>query len=226
MAERLLAIGDIHGCSQALAALVKAIDLRSDDTLVVLGDYIDRGPDSRGVIELLLSLRERCQLVALLGNHEEMMLRTMQREAPAEWWLRHGGRETLASYGCDNPKGSAADFEQIPVEHLAFLESCVSFHETEDFFFVHANYVAGETLFDQPVEALRWQSLGEHFPTKHVSGRTAIVGHTAQRTGEVLDAGHVRCLDTYCYGGGWLTAMEVRESRVWQANVAGRLRGD
>jgi serine/threonine protein phosphatase 1 len=67
--ERIIAIGDVHGCSAALAALVRAIDLTVQDTLVFLGDYIDRGPDSRGVLEEVIALAERCVVVMLVSNH-------------------------------------------------------------------------------------------------------------------------------------------------------------
>ena len=74
MSERTIGIGDVHGCSAALAALVRAIDLTPLDTLVFLGDFIDRGPDSRGVLGQVIALEQRCVLVPLLGNHEEMIL--------------------------------------------------------------------------------------------------------------------------------------------------------
>lgn len=216
---RLIAIGDVHGCAKALDALLEAINPVAADQLVMLGDYVDRGPDSRGVINRLLELRSRCQLVTLMGNHEEMMLQVLKGDAPANWWLRYGGVETLDSYGF------SGDLAVVLPEHVQFIEECETYFMTKDFFFVHANYVAGERLANQPAEALRWQSLAEHFPEPHQSGRTAIVGHTAQKSGKVLDAGHLRCLDTYCYGGGWLTAMEVQTGQVWQATADGEIRG-
>src|SRR5262249_57774024 len=81
MTERTIAIGDIHGCSAALAALVRAIEPTESDTLVFLGDYIDRGPDSRGVVEQVIALGERCTVVPLLGNHEEVMLAALEGQS-------------------------------------------------------------------------------------------------------------------------------------------------
>src|SRR4051812_30312448 len=78
MAGRTIAIGDVHGCLRALAALLDAIGPDWEDTLVPLGDYIDRGPDSRGVLDQLLALAKRCRLVPLLGNHEEMLIAAVQ----------------------------------------------------------------------------------------------------------------------------------------------------
>lgn len=216
--SRLIAIGDIHGCSAALRALLTEIELTAEDRLVTLGDYVDRGPDSRGVIETLLEIEAAGQLLPLLGNHEEMMLGALRGTSPKGWWIKYGGAQTLESYGY------TTDPSVIPEEHLAFLERCLPYCEADDTFFTHASYVADEPLNQQPAEALRWQSLQEHFPAPHLSGKRAIVGHTAQKNGEVLDADHLWCLDTYCYGGGWLTACDVRTGDLWQADAEGRLR--
>src|SRR5262249_22206274 len=88
---RTIAIGDIHGCSAALAALVRAIAPTPPDTLVFLGDYIDRGPDSRGVLEQVTALAERCTAVPLLGNHEEMVLAALEGPSELRYWLKFGG---------------------------------------------------------------------------------------------------------------------------------------
>src|SRR5262245_38479045 len=96
---RTLAIGDIHGCLRAFDTLLELVDPHSDDLVVTLGDYVDRGPDSKGVLDQLLALRERCRLIALTGNHDLMML--AGREDPEHFgeWLSCGGKETLESYG-------------------------------------------------------------------------------------------------------------------------------
>src|SRR5262252_5822775 len=99
MTERIIAIGDVHGCSAALAALIRAIDPTPLDTLVFLGDYIDRGPDSRGVLEQVIALAERCVVVPLLGNHEEMLLAALEGQSELRFWLKFGGMEPVASYG-------------------------------------------------------------------------------------------------------------------------------
>ncbi|MBV9126078.1 MAG: serine/threonine protein phosphatase, partial [Planctomycetes bacterium] len=124
MAGRLIALGDIHGCALALQALVDVIDPGPEDLLVPLGDYIDRGPDSRGVLEQMLALQKRCLLVPLLGNHEEMVLKARFDDGWYSFWLTYG-KPTLASYGPD------AGLEAIPAAHWQFLESCRKFYETE-----------------------------------------------------------------------------------------------
>jgi serine/threonine protein phosphatase 1 len=89
--------------------------------------------------------------------------------------------------------------------------------------FVHAYYEADRPLHEQQWGRLRWASLPP-IPARHSSGKVAIVGHTPQKSGEVLDLGYLKCIDTFCHGGGWLTALEVRTGKVWQANLAGEIR--
>lgn len=216
MRSRVIAIGDIHGCGEALRVLLETIAPQPEDTLVLLGDYIDRGPDSRGVIEQLLVLKQRCQVVPLLGNHELMLLDALENPRVLWPWLTYGGEATLASYG--------GPLEAIPREHLEFLRRCRTYYETEGHFFVHANYLEDLPLDQQPEYVLFWEHLHARTPGPHRSGKVAIVGHTSQKSGEILDLGHLVCLDTYCYGGGWLTAWEIDGGQCWQVDRAGRLR--
>jgi serine/threonine protein phosphatase 1 len=90
---------------------------------------------------------------------------------------------------------------------------------------VHASYEPERPLHEQHWQSLRWHSLRDWIPQPHVSGKIAVVGHTSQKDGEILDAGHLICIDTYCWGGGWLTAFEPTTGRIWQADRRGRLRG-
>ena len=218
MPPRTIAIGDIHGCTPALCALLKAVAPAAEDTVVVLGDMVDRGPDSRGTVERLLALADECRLVTILGNHDEMLLDIADG---GDWllddWLHFGGDATLASYACKLP-------EELPPEHLQFLESCLDYYETDGHIFLHATYRPDRPLADQPPSALRWESLREAIPPPHQSGKRVVVGHTSQKDGEILDAGHVVCIDTFCYGGKWLTALDVASGRLWQADPQGRLR--
>ena len=216
MSKRTIAIGDIHGCAQALSRLIEAIEPTEDDTLVPLGDFVDRGPDSRGVLTMLIELVDRCQLVPLLGNHEVMMLNAFESPESMEFWLDVGGQETLDSYG-----GSLAE---VPPEHWVFLRGLRRYYETESHLFVHANFDPELTLEQQPDRLLLWEHIVHTLPSRHASGKTAIVGHTPQGTGEALDLGHLICIDTYCVGGGWLTALDVASGRIWQANRSGQLR--
>jgi serine/threonine protein phosphatase 1 len=227
MAGRTIAIGDVHGCSAALAALVAAIGPGPDDTLVVLGDYIDRGPDSRGVLDQLIALERRCRLVPLLGNHEEMLLGSLCQRTVLECWLSCGGVECLASYGFvpgrSAPAGGLAGI--IPDAHWRFLASCRGYHETDTHIFLHAGYDPDLPMNRQTGEALRWQFTDSRTAKPHCSGKIAVVGHTPQRSGEILDLRFLVCIDTNCHAGRWLTALDVGSDQVWQANQRGQLRG-
>ena len=216
--RRTIAVGDIHGCLAALEAICGAVALTSTDTLVILGDVIDRGPDSCGVLAFLLELRERCQLVTILGNHEQMMLDSADGKMALQDWLIHGGEETLDSYGKN------AGLSSVPDSHFEYLRTWCDFYETDDHFFAHGNYESGLPLEKQPWHNLRWLSLQWSMPAAHQSGKKAIVGHTANKRGEILDGEHLICIDTYCHGGGWLTAMEPATGEVWQADKHGNLR--
>lgn len=214
---RLIAIGDIHGYVAALDTLLGAIEPTPDDIIVTLGDYVDRGPDSKGVIDSLIRWGRQTQLVALIGNHEEMMLNVVSGEQSHHSWLRYGGVETLESYGFDG------ELNFLPAEHAEFFGSLGDFFVHDEFFFTHAAYDPVLSFENQPVELLRWHSLRMGIPDPHVSGKTAVVGHTASDTFEVLDVGHLICLDTNCYGGGFLTAMELPSRRMWQSTPEGVL---
>jgi serine/threonine protein phosphatase 1 len=216
--NRVIAIGDIHGCSAALDAVLAEAKPRRGDLVVTLGDYIDRGPDSRGVIERLLTLRREVELAPILGNHEELLLTILDgQHYMLGDWLAFGGLATLDSYQTENP----AD---IPEEHIQFLRTCAPIVELPTTFFVHAGYLPRKPLAKQPAEILRWEPLRQPLPKRHRSGKTCICGHTAQKSGEILNAGHLLCIDTWVYGDGWLTALEVYSGRIWQADRQGRLR--
>jgi len=219
MPARIIAIGDIHGCAAALRTLIEDIEPQPKDTLVILGDCVDRGPESAQVIEQLLALREQCRLVPLLGNHEEMMLNFLDGRPQPDDWLQCGGAATVESYRDENGKQRS-----IPHEHEDFIRTWGDCFDTEKHFFAHASYEPDRPLELQHWQTMRWQSLKFGIPEQHESGKVAIVGHTSQKSGEILDVGHLVCIDTYCWGGGWLTALDAASGQVWQADRDGRLR--
>jgi len=212
---RTLAIGDIHGCDVALLTLLPTLALRADDTLVVLGDAIDRGPGSRQVVERLLRLAEECRLVFILGNHEEMLLDTLAGAGSLEAWLRYGGMETLASYG--------GDLRKVPVAHPEFQQSGLDYWETGSELFIHANLEPGVALESQPPEWLRWTHLSG-FEVPHPSGKRIVCGHTPQKNGLPLTLDGWACIDTYACGTGWLTCLDVGTNQIFQANALGQTR--
>lgn len=220
MLSRVIAIGDIHGCVKALRTLVELIQLQPDDTLITLGDCVDRGPDSRRVIDELLRLREKCRLIPLLGNHEELMLNYLDGKPQPDDWSECGGATTLRSYSpTKNPK------EVLP-SHVAFIRTWGDYFENSSHFFAHANYEPQRPLAEQHWQTMRWQSLKAGVPAVHASGKTAVVGHTSLKDGEVLNLGHLVCIDTYCWGGGWLTALDTTTGQIWQVDRDGQSRHD
>lgn len=215
---RTIAIGDLHGYLDAFDALLEAIRPTADDTIVTLGDYVDRGPDSRGVIERLIQLEGECHLVPIFGNHDQMVLDIADGNASLFLdWLQFGGEMTLDSYDSASP----TDF---PKTHLDFLRRCVPWHETERNIFVHASYIRELPMEQQPLEVLRWDSLNYRLPGLHCSGKKAIVGHTAQKDGCPLELEYLVCIDTWVYGDGYLTALDVDSGRIWQADSEGTLK--
>ena len=216
MTGRTFAIGDIHGCDIALEGVLGQIEPTADDTLVLLGDIIDRGPNSARCIEILLDLKQKCDLILLMGNHEEMLFEALENGIPNSRWLRYGGEQMVGSYG--------GRVQNIPPPHLDFLTDSVLFHETDSTIFVHANLDPELPPAEQSIECLRWRHL-TGFEMPHNSGKRVVCGHTPIQSGlpNVFD-GWV-AIDTWAYGGMFLTALDVDSDEVFQANQGGFTRG-
>lgn len=217
---RTLAIGDIHGCSTALRTVLDAVQPGAEDILVTVGDYVDRGPDSRGVIDTLLSLEKTTQLIPLTGNHEILFLDAMFERLNLGAWESIGGLQTLQSYCGDKP----LSWNHIPESHIEFIsQKCRRLYETETHIFVHANLNAMLPLNEQSDDWLFWTRFSDSHP--HFSGKTMVCGHTAQQTGiPALRAGGI-CLDTWVYNSsGWLTCLDVGTGEFLQANERGETR--
>lgn len=212
---RRFVIGDIHGCSKALQSLVDEIAPTRDDTLIFLGDYIDRGPDSRGVIDLIVHLTRQTRVIALRGNHEVMLMAVLFGGLDPEFWTKSGGQSTIASYG--------GSLERVPQSHLDFFRSLRAHHEMENEIFIHAGYNPNCPI-ELTDDANRYWNHPTLWPGPHCSGKRVYVGHTPQPNGEVLNLGHVVCVDTYCFGSGWLTAMDIDSYQILQASKHGHLR--
>lgn len=219
---RVLAIGDIHGCSRAFDRLLESVAPGADDQLIALGDYVDRGPDSAGVLERLIRLYQAGELIALRGNHEIMLLDAYDGGRWTPTWRSCGGEETLMSYG-EEP-GEPAPIEHIPKDHLKFLEDdLLPFYETETHIFVHAFAEPGLPMEEQTEASLYWRKYID--PQPHQSGKTWVCGHSAQRNGLPAVRNGSICIDTYSYGeGGWLTCLDALSGQCWQANEAGDTR--
>ena len=231
---RLLAIGDIHGCTDELRVLLDAIAPAAGDKLVFLGDYVDRGPSPRAVIEQLMALRDlgTCRTVFLRGNHEDMFLSFLGESGRhGDAFLFNGGRITLASYGLAPLMRGEDAREQLPSAHLDFVRRLELSHADGDLLFVHAGISPLHSLQEQREEDLLW--IREEFiRNPHGLGRTVVFGHTPQR--EVLWHLPFKIgLDTGCVYGNKLSCLDFtsrlllqvpRESRrVKQYDVSSQL---
>jgi serine/threonine protein phosphatase 1 len=217
-AGRLIAIGDVHGCVHALETLLEAIAPTAADQIVFLGDLIDQGHDSAAVLDLLIELQSRCQVVLIEGNHEEMMFTARESEKALRYWEECGGVYTLNSYRF------GASLAEVPPLHWDLLAQGLPYYETESFIMTHAHYLPDVPMSEQPGYQLRWALLEPVLMEPHQSGKTVVLGHTEQREGEILDLGFAMCIDTACWRYGWLTAIELHSRTVWQASRWGVLR--
>lgn len=219
--SRTIAIGDIHGCEIALASILELIEPSEKDSLIQLGDAIDRGPNARQVISQLLELKQVCQFHFIQGNHEEMMLDSLDDDLRASRWLNNGGDMTLKSYGIESLSNWHSE---IPETHVELIRKSEPYVETDSFIFTHAGYEPNVPMAQQNELALRWRVCHRDTAEPHFSNKTVVVGHTVQRSGEILDLGCTICIDTNCCRGGWLTALDVGSGLYWQADQAGKTR--
>jgi serine/threonine protein phosphatase 1 len=219
--HRLLAIGDIHGCFDALVRLFDHADITPQDQVVFLGDYVDRGPDSARVIEFLIARLQAGNTICLRGNHEIMMLDARHSLATRRAWSMVGGEATWDSY---TRAGKLVGLEGVPSEHWQFLENLSPYYETDQAIFVHASLDAELAMHDQVEADLFWGAFDSIGP--HYSGKTVICGHSSQKSGLPKSTGFSVCIDTWACGLGWLTCLDVRSGRYWQANQAGETRKD
>lgn len=216
MPSRTFAIGDIHGCLTALDVLLTRIAHTPDDTLVFLGDYVDRGPDSKGVVARLLELTTQCDTVFITGNHEEMARDAAKSPEFWRYWMQYGGLATVESY-------DVTDFwSEIPDAHRQFFLSTVDWYETDDHILCHAPIRPSRPIAEQSSDDFRWSFVVAHAP--HCSGKRVVCGHATQRSGVPAIVHNTVFIDTGACGGGWLTALHLERTEALQANQAGEAR--
>ncbi len=233
--QRVYCIGDIHGRADLLAQLHKMIlsdaaGYRGAKTILYLGDYIDRGEESRQVIETLLSQPlPDWAAVHLLGNHEHAMLDFMQHPEAAAGWLSFGGRETLLSYGIvlthiptvlDLPMLAGQLVRKLPDSHLAFLHNCTESWRCGSYYFVHAGIRPGVALDQQTREDQLW--IREEFLYSNANHGVIVVhGHSISEQVEQLP--NRIGIDTGAFATGVLTCLvlEADQSRLLQTGNAG-----
>ncbi len=215
MAGRTLAIGDIHGSLNALERIAETVNFTPDDTLIFLGDYIDRGPHSKEVLDWLLSHQNTHNLITLAGNHEFMMLRALDDPDYFPTWTIFGGSETLESFRRAN--------QAIDGKYTDFIHHCPLYHENDNFIFVHGGCDPDLPLDQQDADTLCWLRFRNQKP--HYSNKTIICGHTPQPNYIPGILPHAVCIDTRAYHpDGFLTCLDVDTGDYWQANNLGESR--
>ena len=223
---RIYAITDIHGCAHLLDQMLRVIDAdvahsRPRHAIeVFMGDYIDRGPDSRSTLDLLIERSQRGNVVFLKGNHEAFLDDVFRDPARMSNWLQVGGLETLMSYGLSpsvNPDGDEQRelmrelSEVMPARHRDFLRRLRLSFSCGDFFFVHAGVRPGIRLADQREEDLLW--IREDFlQCKNRFSKYIVHGHTPVRSAEIL--ANRANIDTGAYATGNLTLLSIQGSRL------------
>jgi len=214
------AIGDVHGCLDQLEGLEARVaedglNFEGEKWLVTVGDHVDRGPESRGVVARVMgSAPDGFRRFALMGNHERMMLDFLGNPAAHAYWLDEGGTPTLQSYGIelDYPPLRTSEAlrieleERFPADHRAFLEALPSYLALPGWLFVHAGIRPGIPLSMQTDDDLIW--IRAPFLTSQLTGGLRVVhGHTPGR--DVVVTPHRICVDTQCFRTGKLSAVRV-----------------
>lgn len=204
----LIAIGDIHGCARSLDGLMSELNPAPEDHLVFIGDYIDRGPDSKGVIERLLKLKEQFKCTFLRGNHEELFLGYLD-DGEYDIFAMNGGIATLSSYMTENGE------MEIPESHIEFVRQTEMYLETDEFLFVHAglrpDLTVAQNLEEGNPEVFLWER--SHLKAKELPWeKTVVCGHTPQA--QPINRPKLINIDTGCvYSAypsmGYLTAVRL-----------------
>ncbi|WP_340105694.1 metallophosphoesterase family protein [Rhodohalobacter sp. 8-1] len=212
MINQIVAIGDVHGCVKTLKALWEKLEPYEDYIHLFVGDYIDRGPDSKGVIDFLLKVKEERKTIFLRGNHELMLLHALEHGSTQNWMM-NGGKSTLESYG------EGATISDIPDSHISFYKKTRLFFETENYFFVHAGIPPNLTIEESKED----ESNHDYFywGREHLNAfeppweKTVVFGHTPQPF--PIQQNKMIGIDTGCVynrpGLGKLTAVRLPEKK-------------
>jgi len=196
-------IGDIHGCHASLTLLLQKV-LHRADTFIFLGDYVDRGADSKAVIDSILSLQKNNpRVIALMGNHDWLFLQHLNG-LDNSLFLQVGGRQTLASYGL-SPTFDRAEIDRlVPLKHLAFLKNLPLLWEDQHAIYVHAGLQPGRHLSQQTPQWCLW-AREQFIHTTYAFGKPVVFGHTV--FSEPLLTPNRFGIDTGAVYGGRLTAL-------------------
>jgi serine/threonine protein phosphatase 1 len=218
---RTYVIADVHGCLETFLQLLKQVNFSKEDSLYLLGDMIDRGPNSCGVISCVMKLiADGYNVFPLRGNHEQMLLDAYDtgNTETISTWLWNGGEPTLRSYLVDN-------LNDIPIQHIRFMEQLPYYYETETHVFVHAglNFKLENPLTNRSKKSMLWKRLKpSEVINEKIGGKTLIVGHTIHEINDILESTESKYirLDNGCFHGnkrplqGNLIAYEISSGTV------------
>ncbi len=207
---RKFAIGDIHGCLDKLEDLLGKIDPKPDDCLIFLGDYIDRGENTKGVIDALIKLSSHCKCIFLRGNHEDMLIEYMAFGSNRSMFRANGGDKTVLSYTGKKTASGRILTEMMPRDHKDFMKELKWMHEDDSHIYVHAGIRAGIPLKMQDVMDLIWIR-GEFHETPTGLDKKIIFGHCPFTKPFVRD--DKIGIDTGAVYGRYLTAIEIPSER-------------
>ena len=217
MIKRLFAIGDIHGCYDSLKELIEhKIQLKKNDTLILLGDYIDRGDKIKEVIDYILELQEKgYDIIPLMGNHEAMLLDAYESEKNMSKWIQSGGNETLKSFG-------SSSLKNIELKYIEFFKKLKYYYSSGNYLFVHAGF--NDNLVNPFTDyySMLWECKKSYINPLLVN-KTIIHGHNPISVSKCKDRVDAKLnsidIDTGCVyktkeGYGVLTAVECNEGSI------------
>lgn len=212
--NKIFAIGDIHGCFDKLQRLI--LEIKADpanDTLVFIGDYIDRVDGGRDVVDYILKLKKTFQnVICLRGNHESMLLRFLDG-VEDDIYLANGGFATLKAYGISRSDTPKVRKKKIPPDHLKFFKTLLPYYETDQFIFVHAGLIPGRELNEQSLYDMQW--IRQTFiDSDDDFGKQVVFGHT--HFSEPLVEDNKIGIDTGAVYGGSLTCVELPALKFYQ----------
>lgn len=219
-ASRIFAIGDIHGCSRELKVLLEFLraerNLSAGDLVVFIGDFVDRGPDTRGVIQLLVEFQQAFpETIFLRGNHEDMLLDFLGYEgSQGNVYILNGGANTLQSYDISPADTSETVVEKLPPLHLGFLLGLESFVQVDGYIFVHAGLNPLKSLSDQEGRDLFWIR-DEFIANVHQFNATVVFGHTPYQN-VLFNFPYKIGIDTGLVYENMLTCLNLTEKEILQ----------
>lgn len=214
---KVYAIGDIHGCVDELRILLNHVEFHKDDLIVFIGDYVDRGLNSREVVEEIVQLSRSYTILPLKGNHEDMLVNFLGfRGRFGGAWLKNGGEETLRSYGVTDSMDPERAFSSLPESHIKFFRELVPGVIIDKWLFVHAGIDPLKPLEAQRAKDLFW--IRENFLNNiHKLDYTVVFGHTPYQD-VLVQKPYKIGIDTGLVYGNKLTCIELTEGKTFQVS--------